>query len=213
MSSSHRKIESARANGAKSRGAHTDQGRQAVALNAVTHGLTAETVVLQNESAEEYQIELLNFLDHFQPQGAPEQHLVRQLAAAGWRLARYTGVESGLLNNKMDQQTGQLQREHPDFSDTQRLAVAFGSLADNGNSLALINRYQARLQNEYQKILKSLSHMQATRRAGEVKLRNRANPVSEQPAEFESRATPPWTAPPVSPDQSPLPDDRNSTAH
>jgi hypothetical protein len=118
MSSSHRKIESARANGAKSRGAHTDQGRQAVALNAVTHGLTAQTVVLQNESAEEYQIELLNFLDHFQPQGAPEQHLVRQLAAAGWRLARYTGVESGLLNNKMDLQTNQLQREHPDFSDT-----------------------------------------------------------------------------------------------
>jgi len=47
MSSSQRKIEATRTNGAKSRGTHTDQGRHAVALNAVTHGLTAQTVILQ----------------------------------------------------------------------------------------------------------------------------------------------------------------------
>jgi hypothetical protein len=184
MPFSQRKIEAARTNGAKSRGTHTAQGRQAVALNAVTHGLTAQTVILQNESAEEYQIELLNYLDHFQPQGMPEQHLVTQLAAAGWRLARYAGVEPGLLDNRIDLQADRLAADHPDMSDTRRVAVAFNSLADTGNSLGLVNGYQARLQHEYQRILKSLSQMQATRRAVEVKLPNRANPVSEQPLEF-----------------------------
>src|SRR5258708_443660 len=95
MSSSNRKIESSRINGAKSNGPCTDLGRQAVALNAVTHGLTAQTVILKNEPAEEFQVELQNYLDYFRPQGIPEERLVRQLVTAEWRLARYTGVESG----------------------------------------------------------------------------------------------------------------------
>src|SRR5260370_37164710 len=109
-------MESSRINGAKSYGPNTDQGRQAVVLNAVTHGLTAKTVILQNEPTEEYQVELLNYFDYFRPQGMPEQRLVHQLVAAGWRLARYAGVESGLFNETMDQQTERLDRKRPDIS-------------------------------------------------------------------------------------------------
>jgi len=181
MPSSNRRLESSRANGAKSRGPNTIQGRRAVALNAVTHGLSAKTVVLQNESQEEYDVELLNYLDHFRPQDMLEQNLVLQLAAASWRLARYVGVESGLFNEKMSQQADWLDKERPNIQDCQRVAIAFESLADNGKSLALANRYQARLQHEYQRILKSLSQMQATRCAAEVKLQNRPSPVYEHP--------------------------------
>src|SRR5260370_40391494 len=145
MSSSQRKIESSRLNSAKSRGAHTAQGRRAFALNAVTHGLTAQTVILQNEPGDEYEVELQSYLDHFRPQDMPEERLVRQLAAAGWRLDRYTGVESGLLNNKMDEQTEWQRAQHKNTYDCQRRALAFEALADNGNALALVNRYQARL--------------------------------------------------------------------
>src|SRR5260370_26021298 len=102
---SQRKIESTHISGAKSRGAHTDQGRQAFALNAVTYGLTAKTVILQNEPKEEYEVDLLSYLDHFRPQDMPEERLVRQLAAAACRLDRYTVLESRLLTNKMDEPT------------------------------------------------------------------------------------------------------------
>jgi hypothetical protein len=226
MSSSLRKIESARTNGAKSRGAHTKQGRHAFALNAVTHGLTAKTVILQNEPEQEYEAELQSYLHHFRPQDMPEERLVRQLAAAGWRLARYAGVESGLMNHTMDQQTERRSEEDKNISSHERVALAFEFLADNGNALALVNRYQARLQHEYQKILKSLLQMQAAR-AHEVKLPNRANPVFEHlqttgdhgtgnaniRVEPPIPATPQWTSPPDAPRQLPRPDDRNSGEH
>src|SRR5712675_869429 len=151
--SSLRKIESARINGAKSRGAHTEQGRRAFALNAVTHGLTAKTVILQNEPEQEYEAELQSYLHHFRPQDIPEERLVRQLAAVGWRIARYAGVESGLLNHKMDEQTERLSEKYTNISRHERVAFAFEFLADNGNAFALVNRYQARLQHEYQRTL------------------------------------------------------------
>src|SRR4029077_6555125 len=87
-----------------SRGPRTAEGKQIASQNAVTHGLTDRTVVLQNESEENYQTDLRAYLDHFRPQGKPETDLVHQLAAAHWRLVRYAGVESGLLERKMDDQ-------------------------------------------------------------------------------------------------------------
>jgi hypothetical protein len=181
MSTSPRKLESAQANGAKSLGPITGDGRQAVALNSVTHGLTAQTVVLRNESPEEYQSELQNYLDHFLPQGLPELHLVHQIAAAAWRLARYAGVESGLLDDKMGQQDKWVQHHRRGIPDKQRVAIAFDSLADASPALGLANRYQSRLHHEYQRILKSLLQLQASRRATLGKLQSKPNPISEHP--------------------------------
>ncbi len=45
--------------------------------------------------------------------------------------------------------------------------------------LALLNRYQARLHREYQKLLNTITKIQSDRRAQEVKLQNEANPISE----------------------------------
>ncbi len=174
MPSSPRKIESARANGAKSHGPKTGLGRQAVALNAVTHGLTAQTVVLGNESPEEYKIELQNYFDHFRPQGRPEVDLVNQLAAVAWRLARYAAVESGLLDRKMESQANRVNKDYgDDLPENQRTAIAFDALSGSDNSLALLNRYEGRLHHEYQRILKSLLQIQATRQSNEVKLQNK----------------------------------------
>ena len=187
--SSLRRIESSRANGAKSSGPATPEGRQAVTLNAVKHGLTAQTVILKNESSEEYQAALQRYIDHFRPQGLPEEHLVHQLAAAAWRLARYASVESGLLNDKMDTQAKWVNRERRDATDSQRVAIAFDSLAEHSPSLSLVNRYQARLHHEYQRILKSLLQIQGMRPSNEAELPNRPNPASEhEPREIQEVA-------------------------
>ncbi len=163
----------ARANGAKSHGPKTSEGKLASSRNALTHGLTARTVVLQNESAEDYQTELRAYLDHFLPQGKPETDLVHQLAAAQWRLARYVSVEAALLEQKMDDQADWLQQKYGDdefeaLNEHHRLAIAFEALSGANGSLALLNRYQARLHREYQRLLKTLTELQAARLAARI---------------------------------------------
>jgi hypothetical protein len=86
MASSLAKIQAARANGAKSHGPKTAEGKQIASLNALKHGLTASIVVLQNESEEQYQADLRDYLDHFRPQGKPETDLVHQLSAQAARV-------------------------------------------------------------------------------------------------------------------------------
>jgi len=182
MASSLRKIQAARANGAKSPGPKTAEGKQTASLNAVKHGLTARIVVLQNESEDQYQADLRDYLDHFRPQGKPETDLVYQLAAAHWRLTRYAGVESGLLERKMDDQASWIEDHYEEIPENYRLAIAFDALSGANGSLGLLNRYQARLHREYQRLLKTLIELQAARQAREVKLRNEPKRASDQPA-------------------------------
>jgi hypothetical protein len=184
MPSSARKIASARANGAKSRGPATASGKQSSARNALAHGLTAHTVVLFNESAAEYQVQLDDYLRYFHPQTKPEADLVHQLAAAHWRVARYAGVESGLLEQRMQDQEDRLGEDLDDMPEHHRLAMAFDALSGANSSLALLNRYQARLHHEYQRILKALLQMQSAH-SKEANLPNEPNPDSEEPADSQ----------------------------
>jgi hypothetical protein len=177
MPSSHRKIASARANAAQPR----SPAKQST-LNALVHGLTARTVVLFNESADQYQAQLSDYLDHFRPQTKPEADLVHQLAAAHWRIARYAGVESGLLEHRMQEQAERLNRDYDDIPDNHRLAIAFDALSGANSSLALLNRYQSRLNNEYNRLVKTLVQMQSAH-GSTPKLPNAANPVYGHPAD------------------------------
>ena len=181
------KKETARANGAKSHGPKTAAGKLASSRNALTHGLTARTVVLQNESEADYQADLRAYLHHFRPVGKPEIDLVHQLAAAQWRLTRYTAVESGLLEQKMDDQADQLEAKYEVINERHRLAIAFEALSAANGSLALLNRYQARLHREYQRLLKTLTELQAARLAAKStspqkqNLPNEPKPVTKKP--------------------------------
>jgi hypothetical protein len=184
MPTSPARSAAARANGAKSRGPKTAEGKQISSRNATTHGLTARTVVLHNESEAQFETDLRAYLDHFRPQTKPETDLVHQLAAAQWRLARYIAIEAALFENKMTDQSEWLDDKYEVLPEPNRLAIAFESLASNG-SLALLNRYQARLHREYQRLLKTLTDLQAARRAAEMPPQNFPNEpkrVPDQPA-------------------------------
>jgi hypothetical protein len=172
--------EASRINGTKSRGPTTDQGRRAASLNAVKHGLSAETVVLAGESADDYAAELRDYLDYFEPANKPEADLVRQLACAHWRIVRYTRIETGLFDVELERQRGRFSRQWNKIEEYSKLAHAFQALSDTHASLTLLNRYEARLHHEYQRVLKSLVQLQASRRARDSKLQNEPeHPASE----------------------------------
>ena len=190
------RAEASRINGAKSRGPKTELGRRAVSLNAVKHGFTAETVVLPSESEAEYEAELREYIHHFAPANKPEADLVRQLASAQWRLVRYTRIEAILLDLEMERHREHVTREWNRIEECGRLALAFEALSGAHSPLALLNRYEARLHYEYQRVLKSPCQMQAARRAAETKLQNEP--------EAQSKTTQPETRNPVNSFEIPM---------
>jgi hypothetical protein len=76
------KSDTSRANGAKSRGPVTREGRAKSARNSIRHGLRAKSIVLPTESEEEFQSLLDSYHDQFDPQTGVEMELVEAIAVA-----------------------------------------------------------------------------------------------------------------------------------
>src|SRR5258705_166343 len=102
------KSESAKLNGAKSGGPKTPEGRAASSMNSLKHGLTAKTLVLQNESSDQFTEMLNSYFDYLDPQNQVEVDLVADIVAARWRLRRIWRYETALIDIEMDAQA-------PDF--------------------------------------------------------------------------------------------------
>src|SRR5215471_14919763 len=87
-----------RANAQHSTGPRSEAGKRRSSLNALTHGLTAQSAVLPSEDRAAYDRYKQSLLDEYQPKGPTEQDLVHDLAGTGWRLKRIPLLEAALLN-------------------------------------------------------------------------------------------------------------------
>jgi hypothetical protein len=92
-----RQIEANRRNAQLSTGPVTGEGKRRSRLNAVRHGLTAETVIDALEDAEDYQAFEMAVTADYDAQSVVERELVLRLASLLWRLRRATAIESGLF--------------------------------------------------------------------------------------------------------------------
>src|SRR3979411_3186203 len=96
------KSETARANGAKSHGPKTAEGKEASSRNAIKHGLTARHIlILQCESPEDYRAMLAEHIVIHQPVTPPEKELVDQMTIARWRIRRFVAAETDLIDSEM----------------------------------------------------------------------------------------------------------------
>jgi hypothetical protein len=92
-----KQIQANRRNAQKSTGPKTPEGRAAVRLNGVKHGLTASALTLPDESAAEFEALLDSMQAEHQPTTPTEVALVRRIAMATWRLTRLYHIESGFF--------------------------------------------------------------------------------------------------------------------
>ena len=93
-----KQTEANRRNAQKSTGPRTPEGKAAVRLNALRHGLCARTAVLPNENAEEFQQLCADLETEWQPQGRTEQYLLEQMAVAQWKAARACNMEYNIYD-------------------------------------------------------------------------------------------------------------------
>jgi hypothetical protein len=160
MSTSDLKSETARINGAKSHGPVTPEGKARSSANSRRHGLTA-SVVLQAESDDDLQLLLADFMDQFHPQTAVETDLVEAMATARWRLRRLLAIETHLFDLEMLRRRDEIDDAFTGMDPEDRLAFAFQKLADTGNSLALLIRYEGSLNRSFDKAFKQLQQLQS----------------------------------------------------
>ena len=152
----------ARANGAKSHGPVTPEGKAKSALNAITHGLTASAIVLTTESKEKYETLLASYLERCDPDGPIENDLVEEMVAAKWLQRRALSMITALLDVTMDRMEKEISEfEHID--NAARTALAFAKQADESGTLALLNRYATRHARDYHRALKQLREIQSER--------------------------------------------------
>src|SRR5229473_970716 len=77
-----------RANGAKSHGPVTEEGRKKSSMNALKHGLTARTVLFSNDNHAEYDALLESYIQSLQPIDPVEMDLVVEMVNAKWQQHR-----------------------------------------------------------------------------------------------------------------------------
>src|ERR1700682_6133727 len=141
---SNLKSETARANGAKSHGPTTAEGKEKSSRNSLKHGLTAGSgnILLDCEDPDHFDEILNKFHTIHEPVTPAETDIVEEMVAARWRIRRMWTIETGLLNGGVLTQAAKADNPDP-------LASAFRALSDDSRSLALASRYEARLQRLY----------------------------------------------------------------
>ena len=196
--SSFRRVNSSRANAARSRGPVTLEGKERASTNALRHGLLAECVVLKNESHECFDDLVTQHIQRFAPADGVEFAMIEEMAAANWRMRRAWAIENRLMEKAI--------RNQPPGDEMSRLADAFSQLAASPE-LNLLHRYEARLHRIYQRALDNLLLLR------EPELPNEPNPISEhQPPEEESPPPQP-PPPPLAPRPQPPAPGSNGDAH
>ena len=162
--SSLRRIRSSRANGARSKGPLTAEGKRRSSQNALRHGLLSKQIVMRDESPEGFAAVVAEHIARIQPADGVELAMVEEMVASHWRLRRAWAIETRLLENQAAAQTS------PDPLD--RIANAFQDLAAKP-ALPLLHRYQTRLHLNYQRTLYTILLLRDTA------VPNEPSPISE----------------------------------
>ena len=152
-----------RNNAQKSTGPKTPEGKDAVRLNGLKHGLASDILVLPGESESDFN----NLLDSLEAEHEPatptEVILVRQMAMASWRLQRIVHMEAAHYRLSR----AQLQPFYKNYYDDQltepeRQAIIFER--DTTNNLINFARYEGRLERSFHKSLTALQNLRALRK-------------------------------------------------
>jgi len=192
---SDRQLEANRRNAAKSHGPITPEGRAAVRLNALKHGLTAAEIILPTtEDKLEFEQFQAAFVEECQPVGPIEQVLVEDIVVNRWRMTRVRKMEPGFFALRQELLKDRI-KDFPTLDAQAHLALIFLYDARDVDTFGKMSRYEARFERSFHKALKELQRLQALRAAvsdsgnGTVS----QNPISPDPATPSQPDLPPAT--------------------
>jgi len=173
-----RQIEANRLNALQSRGPKTAAGRAVSRRNALKHGLTARSLMVEGENPSQFEELRSELFDAYEPHGAIEEQLVNMMAGILWRLRRVPALEAaafswmqrchghhGLAESDDAALTSRLQRVTDRAKHRkQNLGRAVFHLVRDGDLLDKLNRYESHLILQLGRIAAELEHQHAQRK-------------------------------------------------
>jgi hypothetical protein len=156
---SERQNIASRANGAKSRGPVTPEGRLASAGNRLDHGMLADAIVIEGEAADRLAALSEAFHRQLQPRDEVELAYVENMIMCRWRQIRLWELESANMGYEIRKQA----HAHESETKRTRAALAFRSLSDESRSLELMNRYETRFARQFIRSHQCLLNLRANR--------------------------------------------------
>ncbi|HXK06755.1 MAG TPA: hypothetical protein VMS37_30450 [Verrucomicrobiae bacterium] len=173
---SEKQLRANRANGARSRGPKTPEGKARSSQNATRHGLRSKSVLMRNEDPEALQRLLDMYVSRLGPLGTAEMSLVEEMVAASWRHRRSLSLERDTLELEMQNHSG-------DAID--RLVQSFVAQLPR---LQLLHRYQAHSNIAFTRALSALVLLRRPPTGMDGRLSPSAHPA--QPGADLKRAVP-----------------------
>jgi hypothetical protein len=207
-----KQIAANRLNAQKSTGPKTPEGRVAVRLNGVKHGLYAETLVLPGESESDFTALLGSYEAEHQPATPTEEALVQQLTMAMWRLRRLYHAEAAFLARERKFLAEWNSKTKLDDRTLTGMAVNA-----NRDTVSTFRRQEAALERTFYRAMHELEHIRARRPAALALVPPIRKPTSPTPeiSNIPPNPDPAIPAPPEpiasnpSPPDPPAPDAEN----
>jgi hypothetical protein len=155
------------ANSAKSTGPVTPAGRERSAQNAIRHGILAESIVLESESADHF-FEVLSALqEELQPASSIESRYVETMALAEWRRLRLVCIEKEQIAIERERQEAAELSGSAEVEPIRLTARAFRAMSDESRAQELLNRYESRYDRQYQRAFNGLRAYRADKKKDE----------------------------------------------
>ncbi len=148
-------IAASRANGAKSRGPVTPEGKAISAQNAERHGIFASICTIAGEAHENFAAMLADLYQTWAPTDEHERCLVDTMGMAVWRRARIAALESAGINLQIAK--ARVNSSVPESEiDTRTQYLALTSLTQETRAFELLHRYEKDFTRMYERAARSL---------------------------------------------------------
>lgn len=175
MITPERKAEIARANGAKSKGPVTPEGKERSSRNAITHGERAaalqlfvppHSAVLANEDRQKFYRLMDAAVAAFRPQSEIEQSIVRQMVELQWKIDRNHAIETAIHNRELLRVANTLTPTAPELRDIE-ICVAVQEALTGNRTIAALRRDTSAANTQILQLQRRLQHLQKNWPAGD----------------------------------------------
>ena len=161
--SSKRRIESSRANGAKSRGPVTPEGKAKVSQNAVKHGYLAAMVTLSPDEEDIFREIHQAYILRFEPRDQVEHDLVEQIVWANWKMRKIWMNETSVIGLQVALDRDKVGMEWLTPNQQDREALATVECLKDSKALELFSRYSRTLAGQAERATKLLLELKKLR--------------------------------------------------